>query len=219
MNPLESASNDPFFRDCYSDLESQRANLTATQYTWAETTIQALEILFKEKVEIASILDEKTRNEKITEKTGLIAEPGLLEGTTVNEVKKAIDRRVKECKKAYYFDKEQKETFLFFREAFLGPPCFNGRVITLQHYILERQNIQVEGLYEYKSDCDEAAAHIEECLHEYMETSGSSKKDLPSLEKITQFIVDSSDRSERYYEHLSLESYRRACQFYRGVAD
>ena len=210
-----------FINDCLNDLRQQKAHLTRTEYRYAKQTIQAIQILIMEKDVIASLLDETERNLKITQMTKLIAEPGLVPGKSKDEIEQSIMARVELLRIAYLSDKEKNETFLLYKIGFIGPPCFNGRVITLQHYLFQRQGIKTDLFYEFSTEIDGSAVELEEIMYQYLECHPSDSSSLPTLEQLKKFT---KERSE-LFSGLSFDInqtdiqaiYKRACDFYTGI--
>jgi hypothetical protein len=227
--------NSSIFRECLDDLKSKKLQLTATEYKWAKATIVAIQILQTKKIIFSSLNEEVYRNREISLRTGLLAEDGLIPGKNQSDLEKSIELRIELLKAAYVYDREKHETLLFFKKAFLGPPCFNGRIITLQEYVEKRQGSKAEiilrcvahhlyclqhglksDLYvQVKSDLDEQAARLEAFM--YMCTE-KEQKGIPSLEAVKKFAQNNLDlaiESGVCFENKNLQAvYYRACEFF-----
>lgn len=233
----ECTPSNSFFTDCFIDLESQKENLSNTEYQWAKTTIKAVEILSIKKDEFSTLLNEGERNEGIHQQTGLIVEIGFIPGKNENELKSSIECRVNLLRMAYLFDKKEKETFLFFRLAFMGPPCFNGRMITLQHYVSKRQpdamilknletahsilleqKISSDLYYKYQTSVDQQAVALESYMYEFAKTDDFLSNSPPDLEDLIAFSKKAPEVAILYDLNFDSEQinfiYERACEFY-----
>lgn len=218
---MNVTKKDTFINNCLNDLRLQEANLTRTEYRYAEQTILAIQILMTKKDEIASFLDETDRNLKITQMTQLIAEPGLVPGTSQEEIEQSIIARVELLRTAYLKDKEKNETFLLYRMGFVGPPCFNGRLITLQHYVYQRHGIKTDLFYEFRTDIDSAAIQLEEIMYQYLDSHPTDSSSSPTLEQLQTF----AEEQPKVFSDLSFSMnstniqaiYKRASNFYTGV--
>jgi hypothetical protein len=213
MNSINS--NYQHLENALNILEEKKNHLTSTQYRYAKETIFALMILFKKKENFASILDETKRNQEITDLTKLIAEPGLIPGNNVNLIKNSIDIRIGTFVQAFLFDVEHEDIISFFQEAFIGPPCFNGRLITLEHYAYAKQSFKSPLYYEYQTPMDSQAVKLEE----FMYTVAQEKKIRPSLEEIKEYVTVRQDKDFKEIKLILsspeiLRIYNRACEFY-----
>lgn len=210
-----------FFDDCLDDLRLQKEHLTRTEYRYAKQTILAIRILLQEKAVLANLLDETERNLKITQLTRLTAEPGLVPGKCRDEIEQSIMARVELLRTAYLADKEKNETFLLFRMGFIGPPCFNGRVITLQHYVYERLGIKTDLFYEFRTDIDSAAIALEETMYHYLDCHPSDSATPPSLEQLQAFAKEQPELFSGLSFTLDQPNirtiYKRAHDFYTGI--
>jgi len=219
MNTTDSCTKpSQIIEECLSDLDSKKECLTATEYRYAYDTIKGIGLLLKEKKLICSLHDETERNAKITKMTRLMAEPGLVPGENEKEVEKSIMARVDLVKTAYLFDKEKAETILLYKEGFLGPPCFNGRVITLQHYVLQRQGIKTDLFYEFSTEIDSSAIQLEEIMYSCVEFLELEKSTPPSLEQLQNYATEKPS----IFQEASIDinsknikaTYSRACEFF-----
>lgn len=207
-----------FFDDCLIDLESQRKDLTPTEYTSAKNTINGIKIIYEEKESLSSTEDENERNQKITDLTKLITDKGLISGSTPEEIEASLFTVVNELMSAYLFDKDKNETFLFFRMAFMSPPCFNSRIKTLQDYVLARQKIKLPLYFETSCSYDKFAIQLEELMYKYDEDKKKKSTLPPSLEKLLLFIKQNPNHSKIMLPKNNLEKiYERACEFYNEM--
>lgn len=202
---------------CLQDLNSHIKLLTTTEFRYAKDTIKGIALLLKEKEEICALLDETERNSKITKMTKLMAEPGLVPGKSKEEIEISILARVDLLKTAFLFDKKKNETIFLYKEGFMGPPCFNGRVITLQHYVLQRQGIKTDLFYEFKTPVDGLATQLEEIMYTCSESLGL-KGTIPSLEQVKHFATIEPEIFKKACINVNSKNiktiYSRACEFY-----
>ncbi len=191
-----------FYADCLKELAACRSKLNFSQFRYALEVIAGMAWLERNAESLARELNESARNRLITEKTSLMAEPGLIPGNTEEGIKKIVAVRIEMFKQAFSFDKERDALPAFFAYAFVGPPCFNGRLITLQEYILKEQ----KGIATYDFEChfeyDKEACDLEEILYELKDHS---------LEKVKEYLKETQNLLG---EHPHLTSiYKRACEF------
>lgn len=208
---------DSFFRDSLAMLSHQQNSLSRVRCRFAMETILGLAYLEEHAEEISQIPVEKARNEKITQDTGLVAESGLISGKEPDEIKQMIRLRIEEVASAYYFDIENETTTRFFEQAFVGPPCFNGRVITLENYVLEKQLRVPNFIFQTSTDIDPRACEMENLLYECIEKTGLSKTRPPSLEQVKLFIEGDPALAKAWGGVNSPEFariYSRACDFF-----
>lgn len=216
-----------FFHDCLVDLNANRSNLTNSQYKWALETIRGLQLLSDNMDHISEILDETERNTAITKLTNLLAEPGLIPGNDSQTIRQSILARVDVIRKAYLFDLnknetfllyQKNETFLLYQEGFIGPPCFNGRVITLQHYVYARQGIKTDLFWEFSTDVDKEAIELEDIMYGCASTEADQNEGVPTLRDIAIFLdahPEVKNSLSFTIDHPQIQAiYDRACQFF-----
>ena len=213
------APTDLFFNECYVDLDSKKKMLTAIEYKWAYTTIRAIEILHSEKDLFSSILDEEERNNEITYHTKLKAKPGLIPGTNKMELEISIDKKMKKLEGTYLFDKMHGETYSFFRDAFIGPPSFNGKMDALRNYQLRIHKSRTELIDENNAFIiDPFALKLEEFMYVTNEILGLPSKTPPSFETLMAFIQSHGELAKQYGIDQSVKNklvaYKRACKLY-----
>jgi hypothetical protein len=163
----------PFYQECERQLNLCRHALNQTQYRYALEVIGGVAWLENNSEVISDIGNENQRNSYITQATSLVAETGLIQGNSKDEIRQSLLKRVEEFREAYLFDHLRQKLDHFFAEAFLGPPCFNGRLITLKEYI-EREQGRI-GTYPFKrhTDYDKEAIELEDFIYEWMEQNDS----------------------------------------------
>jgi hypothetical protein len=193
--------------------------ITPTQYIYAIQVIEGLEKVYLHQDIISKIINENKRNEYITKLTNLIAETGLFPGETTEGVLKSIDIRIDVFIHTYLSDKINHDTLSFFQKAFVGPPCFNGRLITLEHYTLTKHQLKSPLFYEYQTQWDKEAVVLEEFMHNYFAELNIESDHPPSLEQLTEY---SKDMKKNDLQTLLLSDsinciYQRACQFFTGA--
>lgn len=214
------ASSDLFFKECFSDLDSQKKMLTSIEYKWASNTIRAIEILQSEKDLISSILDETERNKEITFKTKLVAKPGLIPGINKNELELSIDKKMQKLKSTYLFDKLHGETYIFFRDAFLGPSSFNERMNSLKNHQLRMHKNRNQNLDENFFNVDPSALKLEEFMYITNEILGLPGKTPPHFETLMSFIQSHAELAKQYGIDPSLKNihvvYKKACNLFLG---
>lgn len=207
-----------FFHDCLVDLNANRSNLTNSQYKWALETIRGLQLLSDNIDYISEFLDETERNTAITKLTNLLAEPGLIPGNDSQTIRQSILARVDVIRKAYLFDLKKNETFLLYQEGFIGPPCFNGRVITLQHYVYARQGIKTDLFWEFSTDVDKEAIELEDIMYDCTSTEADQNESVPTLSDIAIFLNAHPEVKHSLsftIDHPQIQAiYDRACQFF-----
>lgn len=217
INDIEIPS---FIHLCLTDLEQRSKELTSTETRYAKQTIAALGILYSEKKDLCQLTNETERNLKITELTKLIAEPGLIPGNTPEEIENAILCRINLLRCAFLYDSAREETVLLYKQGFIGPPCFNGRVITLQHYVLKRQGIKTDFFYEFSTPFDDQAVQLEEIMYSCNQYFALKDDNPPSLAQLKEFAklnpkVFSKGSLNMDSDNI-LDIYRRACEFFVG---
>ncbi len=207
--------------ECNYELNSfqKKQLITFTQYSYAIQVIEGLVKIYHQKDYISKILCENQRNAYITKLTNLIAETGLLPGETFECILNSIDIRINVFIQTYLLDKKNHDTLSFFKQAFIGPPCFNGRLITLEHYLFSKYGIKNPLFYEYSTEWDQEAVQLEEFMHSYFADRNEDSICPPTLEKLTEYSKEKMNADlQRLLQSDSLNSiYQRACQFYTGA--
>jgi hypothetical protein len=201
------ASYPAFYRACYQDLNQCRRALTYTLYRYALEVLLGLAWMEKNSDVLAKISKENDRNRKITEELSLVAEPGLLPGNTEDEIKRAVAWRVDEFKQAYLYDKKRENQAAFFGQGFLGPPCFNGRLITLKEYIERYQLGSSTYAYQQKEDYDAEACQLEEILYHFMDEN--EQDTLPTSDQISIYLNGEGLSAHPHFVAI----YNRAAEF------
>jgi len=202
---------DQNFKEMADDLIAKQEHLTSTQFRYALEVVLAIGLLNSNRESIINVSDESERNNKITNLTGLIAEPGLVSGLTSDEVLESLEQRIDLLKTSYLVDKENDDTISLWRDGFIGPPCFNGRMITLQEYrsqkqlLIDRSSIDNLVTVSDQTDYDEKALEMVELMYEF------NYDELPEKSEFKKFI-ESSDKEGFLIEYDKL--YRRAVELY-----
>jgi len=202
----------PAFTEILQDLNIQQSKITATSTRYALETILAIAIIEKNACELAKITDENKRNQKITDLTNLIAEPGLASGDDDVQILESLHQLAVKLFQAYKFDKEHEDTVSLYSCGFKGPPCFNGRIITLEEYIAGKQNLINPQLLTDVTDYDPTAYHYSELMYY---CSDNSK---PSYEEFVDYLKSLSTYSSEHAnlvesDHFKLV-YKRACELF-----
>ncbi len=203
------------YTEILTDLQLQSGRLSACQIRYSLETILALAAIEVRAEEICSIFDENRRNAKIQSITGLIAEPGLVPGNTQELILQNLTSLVNDLFFAYTFDREHEDTFSLYSLGFIGPPCFNGRIITLREYIASKQLLIDPTSLSDKTEYDLLACSYMELLYEvYREGSN----EIPTLEALVSYL---KTRSNYDIEHRHLvessdfpKVYKRACELF-----
>lgn len=213
QNILMSGNYPDSYKKIINDIEIQQEKLTSTEWRYAIETVLALAILEKNAKELATISDEDQRNQCITDLTHLIAEPGLAPGRNPQEILLNIHQLTSKLFEAYDFDQKQEDTISLYKLGFMGPPCFNGRVITLEEYILAKQKFIDPQTISDKTSYDSVAYQYSELMYECRDDEA-----LPSIEEFVEFL---KNREDFYSEHQEVvnssqfkEIYKRACELY-----
>lgn len=201
-------------QSCKNDVEAYRASLTPTEYLYAKQVIYGLEKIIKQRAHIATLTQESKRNQYITDLTGLIAEPGLLPGKTSEEIEESIDIRINSLISSYHADKEKGDTLFFFKNGFIGPPCFNGRLDTLEHYAYEKHGFKTKLFFEYHLDWDQDAVALEDLMHHV----STSYDEPPTQKELSQYSkTPIGDQIKAILlRDPSGKIYKRACEFFTG---
>lgn len=210
MEPLEKIK---ILDHALLDLKNLKGTLTATEYRYAKETIAALKVIQALQDNLILIPDEDNRNNFITEKAKLIAEPGLVPGRTDSEIASSIATRINDFIFIYESEKKSNRLSLFFQFGFTGPPCFNGRVNTLAEYMAQATGIKSDLFFNYRTSFDKEANQIEDVIYDWMEENKSDK--LPTKNELKQFLI-----SKEQNDLLSLLAssngsciYKRAIEF------
>lgn len=174
-----------FYSSCLRDLQLCQDKLDFTQLRFALEVILGMAWLEKNADEIANISDEQQRNVFITKRICLVAEPGLIPGHSQDAVRNILAQRIDEFKQAYLFDKERGCAAAFFAYAFVGPPCFNGRLITLQEYIVREQQRSSTYAFERTGIYDKEACELENLIYDYQL---QVCKDFPTLHDLKKYM-------------------------------
>lgn len=155
-------------------------------------------------------VNENKRNLLITKATCLQAETGLILGKTQESVRNCLFQRLEEFKQAFWFDQKREKIETFFANAFVGPPCFNGRLITLQEYIVTQQNRISTYAFDRNLDIDKEACQLENIIYNYQTLSGN--ENIPDFAELQTYLL--SQNLVELAHHIRLnEIYRRACEF------
>lgn len=194
---------------CLNDLHACEDKLNFTQTRFALEVILGMAWLEKNAQEVAKIEDEQKRNTFITEKISLVAEPGVIPGNSRDDVLNSLAARIDEFKQAYLFDKERGCEAAFFAYAFVGPPCLNGRLITLQEYIVGQQQRGSTYAFERKWDCDQEACELENVIYAYQKSKNTSN--LPKIEDLRSYLIAAGDPLVKHPKFS--EIFRRAMEF------
>src|SRR4051794_33988732 len=101
---------------------------------YVEGTIEGLEKLFENRESIASVGNENLRNKTIMNFTKLLAEPGFCMGKTDNERMANIIEKIDLLRTSFEYAESHNDLDDYFKNGFIGDPCFNGRMITLTEY-------------------------------------------------------------------------------------
>ncbi|MCB1118908.1 MAG: hypothetical protein KDK65_03015 [Chlamydiia bacterium] len=179
-----------FYQECLSDLEQQA--LTPTQKKFALETIVALAWIEREIDTIMTKPTDSARNRYITDQTELIAE----EGFSLN--RNMLLARVDTFKNGYLAAKQANTTGDLFQKGFVGPPCFNGRLQTLEGYLLGGID-----LFNDATDYDQEANQLLEEMY------GISDDNIPCFNELNQKLPP------EWTSRTDLEKiYKRACEFW-----
>lgn len=202
----------PRFLEVIDDLEKQKNQISHTAYQYALDTIRALAIIEKNASTLAQILSENQRNQEITNLTNLIAEPGLIEGDSCQIISGNIHRLIETFFEAFAFDKNVGDTKSLYADGFKGPPCFNGRMITLQEYIDGKQKLMDPKQRSDVTSYDKIAYNYTELLYQ------CNSKTLPKFNEFKKFLENLSNYSKKHQFLVEsngfINIYRRACELY-----
>ncbi|MBF0362315.1 MAG: hypothetical protein HQK49_14965 [Oligoflexia bacterium] len=124
------------FREMKSDLSRSK-----DAATYAKSTIEGIEKLYKKRHFIAKISDAKKRNAYILKTTNLTPEEGFSVRKNENDRLKEIMEKVDTLVNSYKDAKKNKRLKTYFRDAFNSDPCFNGRISKLIQHITQMNNI------------------------------------------------------------------------------
>lgn len=181
---VNTQSLPPIYQECKNALNQCSHTLTSTQYHYAIEVIGGLAWLENNSQIICSIANENERNNYITKATSLVAETGLIQGNSKDEIKQSILNRTEEYREAYLFDRARQKLNDFFAKAFVGPPCFNGRLITLKEYIENEQKRISIYPFTRHMDYDKEAAELENIIYGWMEKNDT--QEIPTLTVLKQ---------------------------------
>lgn len=204
------------FSEILQDLGSYKKKLTTTAYRYAKETIIALQILQSHTLELCKIKNEDMRNQKITDLTGLIAEPGLVKGSQEDEIANNLALLIQILFSAFEIDKKNNDTLSLYKDGFMGPPCFNGRMITLTEYVQVKQKFMDPLLLSDKKSYDQLAYEYSELMYRCREDSS-----LPNLQEFIIYL--SNPNIQNYRRHQEIihgvnptfeEIYKRACELF-----
>lgn len=211
LNSIEAYS--PFYSSCLQELQQCKDKLDFTQTRFALEVILGMAWLEQNAETVAQIIDEQQRNEFVTKKICLVAEPGLFPGNSQEAVLESLARRIDEFKQAYLFDQERGCTPAFFAYAFVGPPCFNGRLITLQEYIIREQHRISTYAFDRKLDYDQEACKLENIIYEFQ--NAKERMNLPDIQELQCYLLKSEnkDRIALAQNPQFAEIFRRAMEF------
>lgn len=205
-----------FYTSCLKDLSIQQSKLTRTECSYAMGTILAIAILEKNATELSRLVNEYQRNLKITELTGIGAEPELTSGKNPDEIYSSIMFRVNEVKETYIADAKKNDTWSFFQLGFLGPPCFNGRINTLEEYIAEKHQEKPRSIVSDKTPYDKEALEFCELMYEYNDSHTPKIDDLPEQDSFFIYLK-SMDEYASLSKETYIKIYQRASQLYVKV--
>jgi len=175
-----------FYQEFVKDLESYRSRISYTEYNYALGTILALAILEKNVDEFMYVTEERDRNFKMTEKVILAVEAAFSKGETPEEIKNSILGRIENVKRVYFRAKELDSLYGFFRDAFVGAPCFNGRLISVEGY--ERTQLDLQEYFWGRDDTlDPEAVQLEEIIYEYQLKYETEK--IPDIHEFIAYLT------------------------------
>ena len=114
--------------------------------------------------------------------------------------------------RSYRFDKEHNNTHAFFKEAFIGSPCFNGRLIALLKYA-EKQGFDV-GTYAYTTEFDTQANELSEFM--YPCAAHFKLKEKPTMLELRNYAKELKlEKLQKLLDSVNIQSiYSRAREFY-----
>ena len=108
------------------------------------STIMGIKKLVENMDFIASIDSERSRNDAIIQKTSLTAEEGFCTGANYKERCENIKEKAMLLLNTFSDARDQNSLDEYFKIAFAGDPCFNGRIDTLVRY----RTVHQEGIPE-----------------------------------------------------------------------
>ncbi|MDP3682987.1 MAG: hypothetical protein Q8S01_03555, partial [Ignavibacteria bacterium] len=130
------------------DLTHCRNKVTSAQFQRVLETLLALSVLERNSEIYSQITPEPERHQAITNDTELIAEIALTHGEVSQGILSSIKGRIEEVQTIYRTDKLRNNTLPFFKDAFLGMPCFNGRLINIREYsIMQHPELACEEIF------------------------------------------------------------------------
>jgi hypothetical protein len=161
-----------FYTDFFADLARLQSSLSNTECSYAMSTVLALAIFEKDADIFSSIQDEFQRNLAISKATSLAAEPSLTQGQTPDQIKESILGRVQAVKDAYLFNEgDDTGKLAFFMKAFIGPPCFNGRLITANQHAALQKGVVIP--WSDATQWDSEACVLENLIYDYQDATGN----------------------------------------------
>ncbi|MFI5342876.1 MAG: hypothetical protein ACHQUC_01510 [Chlamydiales bacterium] len=218
----------PHYRTMIQQLATHASELTATEISYALNCILGVAVIEQHRDALITISDETIRSRRINELTGLIIEPGLVIGDNPSDINECIAFRVNELVSTYLFDVDKNDTLSFFRDAFKGPPCLNGRFITLEVYRCNKQLfISIEEFVKETQqkfpswtlpytdkNIDPDAVVLEELIYEYMDGRDSR---MPSEQEFIQHFHNNEIISNLYKDEARFKLiYQRAIAICSG---
>ncbi|MBA2726714.1 MAG: hypothetical protein H0U49_00875 [Parachlamydiaceae bacterium] len=211
---VEIKTSPTIYQDFIKDLDSYKSKLSPNEYRYAQVTILALSILEKE-VDDFLIHDEVERHEKITQRVYLRAELAFSTGSTSQEIKSSILHRIEAVKNVYLKAKEKENLLGFFKDAFVGPPCFNGRLLSVQEFESTQLNFQ-DFTWGNNKLLDEEAVQLEELIYHFQELHQT--RELPSFDDFVKFLQN--QHKKKWGDRLSTDEFpkvfERACLIFVG---
>ena len=205
----------PVYQRYIEDLKKYRSRITPTELSYALVTILAVAVLEKEVDSFINIENDVEREEKMTERVYLRVERAFTKGNSPEEIKRSILQRVDDVKRIYLRAKEQDSLFGFFHDAFVGPPCFNGRLITMLEY--EKKQLDLQEDCGGKTDLDYEAIQLEEILYEFPSAEAGK---LPNFPEFVQHLMSVAEHRDKWKGQVEKERFMkifdRACNIFVG---
>lgn len=221
-----------FYFKCLEDLALQQKKLTRIECVYAMGAIIAIAIMENHSTEIATISNEKIRNLKITELTGLAAEKDLTSGDSKEEVLKSLLLIINGLKEIYLSHCHLDNSWAFFQNAFVGPPCLNGRIITMINYSKLMRQTSISGnsesvslleqssVFDLPTEYDGIACIFESLMYNYENAKflPDENDKPPPLEDFILFLKKHDDYELKLKIHVEGGNfdkiYKRACLFF-----
>jgi hypothetical protein len=195
-----------FYRQFIENLLNYQPQIKNSEFRFALVTILALAILEKEVDHFIDMSDEVERHEKITQYVYLRAELAFSSGNNPEEIKKSILQRVEDVKRVYLKAQERGCLKSFFQDGFTGPPCFNGRLLSIQEY--ENTQLDLIPFSWGKTAIDKEAVEVEEWIYEYQNSNQTEK--VPCFEEFIKYF-----NIQQKMNHFRTV-FDRACEIYHG---